>query len=93
MPGVFNLAFPIIEGQDLVMQLDMVGIAISFGAACASGTIKESNMLVNMGLTNKEANSSVRLSIGKIHTKENVEAVINAIDYIINTYVGKINER
>ena len=74
------------------MQLDIAGIAISFGAACASGTIKESNMLINMGLTNKEANSTVRLSMGKIHTKENVETVINAIDCIINKYVGKMNE-
>jgi len=89
VPGVFNITFPVIKGQDLVMQLDMAGIAISFGAACASGTIKASNMLINMGLTNKEAISTVRLSMGKIHTKKDVETVINTIKDIINTYNEK----
>ena len=93
VPGVFNITFPLIEGQDLVMQLDMAGIAISFGAACASGTIKASNMLINMGLTSKDALSTVRLSMGKIHTKEDVDTVINTMEDIINTYVEKIDER
>ena len=91
MPGVFNITFPLIKGQDLVMQLDMAGIAISFGSACASGAVKASSILINMGLTNKEALSTVRISMGKIHSKEDVETVIDTIGNSINTYMEKNN--
>ena len=91
VPGVFNITFPLIKGQDLVMQLDIAGIAISFGSACASGTVKASSILINMGLTNKEALSTVRISMGKIHSKEDVETVIDTIGNSINTYMEKNN--
>ena len=91
VPGVFNITFPLIKGQDLVMQLDIAGIAISFGSACASGTVKASSILINMGLTNEEALSTVRISMGKIHSKEDVETVIDTIGNSINTYMEKNN--
>ena len=86
IPGVFNMTFPLIDGKDLVMQLDIAGIAISFGAACASGTTNSSNMLTQLGLSNKDANSTVRISIGKIHTKNDVENFITNIHSIIKNY-------
>ena len=84
VPGVLNLTFPNMDGQNLVMQLDMAGIGISFGAACASGTVKTSSMLLDMGLTEDEALSTVRISFGKIHTHEDVQTVIDAIGHIVN---------
>ena len=82
-PGVFNITFPNVDGQNLVMQLDMAGIGISFGAACASGMTKASIMLMNMGLTKEEALSTVRISFGKIHTHEDVIRVVYTIHQIL----------
>jgi len=79
VPGVLNITFPQIDGQSLVMQLDMAGIGISFGAACTSGTAKASTMLLDMGLTEEDALSTVRISFGKIHSLEDVKTVVNTI--------------
>jgi len=83
IPGVLNITFPKIDGNNLVMQLDMAGIGISFGAACASGTLKSSSMLLDMGLTESLALSTVRISFGKIHNLKDVETVINTMHQII----------
>jgi len=83
VPGVLNITFPQIDGQSLVMQLDMAGIGISFGAACTSGTAKASTMLLDMGLTEEDALSTVRISFGKIHSLEDVKTVVNAIYHIL----------
>ena len=83
VPGVLNITFPQIDGQNLVMQLDIAGIGISFGAACASGMAKTSNILIDMGLTDEEALSTVRISFGKIHTLKDVETVVSTIHQIL----------
>ena len=83
VPGVLNLTFYNIDGQNLVMQLDLAGIGISFGSACTSGTAKASNILMNLGLTEEEALSTVRISFGKIHSLKDVETVVNAIHQIL----------
>ena len=77
------MTFPHIDGQNLVMQLDMAGIGISFGAACASGMVKASNMLLDMGLAKEDSLSTVRISIGKIHSLEDVEKVVSTIHQIL----------
>ena len=89
IPGVFNIIFPTIDGQNLVMQLDMAGIGISFGAACASGTVKASSLLLDIGLTEEQALSTVRISFGKIHTNEDVQIVVDTIEQIVNQNVEK----
>lgn len=81
--GVFNITFHGVVGQDLVLQLDFAGIGISFGSACASGTVKASEMLVEMGLTKENALSTVRISFGKIHQLEDVKKVVESIDAIL----------
>ncbi len=83
VPGVLNMTFFNIDGQSLIMQLDMAGIGISFGAACASGTAKASTILLDMGLTKEDALSTVRISFGKIHSLENVKTVVNNIHQIL----------
>ena len=89
IPGVFNITFPTIDGQNLVMHLDMAGIGISFGAACASGTVKASSLLLDIGLTEEHALSTVRISFGKIHTNEDVQIAVDTIEQIINQNVEK----
>ncbi len=83
VPGVLNMTFPHMDGQTLVMQMDMAGIGISFGSACTSGTAKASTMLLDMGLTKEDAISTVRLSIGKIHSLEDVKTVVSTIHQIL----------
>ena len=83
VPGVLNMTFPHIDGQNLVMHLDLAGIGISFGSACTSGTAKASNILMNLGLTEEEALSTVRISCGKIHSLKDVKTVVNAIHQIL----------
>lgn len=83
IPGVFNITFPGEDGSSLVMRLDLAGISISFGAACASGTTKASSMLLDMGLSEADARASVRISFGKIHSRKEVKKVIETIHSLI----------
>ena len=70
-------------GQDLVLQLDFSGIGISSGSACTSGTVKASEMLIGMGLNEKDALSTVRISFGKIHSIDQINKVITEIITIL----------
>ena len=90
VPGVLNMTFPNMDGQNLVMQLDISSIGISFGAACASGTAKAPTMLLDIGLSNEEALSTVRISLGKIHSLEDVETVVNTIYEILIQQSNKL---
>ena len=90
IPGVFNITFHGVNGQDLVMQLDFSGIGISFGSACASGTVKASEMLLEMGITKEDALSTVRISFGKIHQLEYVKKVADSIGEILQSSVKEL---
>ena len=79
MPGVLAIGFPGIDGQSLVIALDLKGVAVSFGSACSSGSVKASEILLNIGLSNDEALQTVRISIVKLHTKSDVIALTNEI--------------
>ena len=90
IPGVFNITFHGVNGQDLVLQLDFSGIGISFGSACTSGTVKASEMLLEMGITKEDALSTVRISFGKIHQLEDVKKVANSIGEILQSSVKEL---
>tara|TARA_Y100001970_G_C14209027_1_gene845810 strand:+ start:357 stop:1499 length:1143 start_codon:yes stop_codon:yes gene_type:complete len=92
VPGVFNITFNNFDGQSLVLQLDIAGIGISFGAACSSGTTKTSSMLTDIGLTENEALSSVRISIGKIHNKNDIDTLVEKISNNILNLNNKATE-
>ena len=77
------MTFPHTDGQNMVIQLDMAGIGISFGAACASGMAKTSSILLDMGLSEEEALSTVRISFGKIHSLKDVETVVSTIHKVL----------
>jgi len=66
------------------MKLDLAGISVSFGAACASGSVKNSGMLTDMGLSDAEARSSIRISFGKIHDRKDIKKFSETINKIIN---------
>ncbi len=79
VPNTTNLHFDHIEGEALVIALDLKGLAVSTGAACSSGKIEPSRALVAMGLTPDEARASIRFSLGKQNTAEDVDFALALI--------------
>ena len=78
-PNTCNLRFDGIEGEALVIALDLAGFAVSTGAACSSGAVQPSHVLTAMGLTSAEARSSLRFSLGRTNDEHQVDALIDAI--------------
>lgn len=74
-----NIRFDGIEGEAMVIALDLRGFAVSSGAACSSGAVEPSHVLTALGLTKEQARSSVRFSLGETNTVEEVDALIDAV--------------
>jgi len=83
IPGFMNISFHNVQSKVLLMNLDMLGIAISAGSACASGTLKASKVLLQLGVSEKLASESVRISLGKSHSKHDVDYAIEKITELI----------
>jgi cysteine desulfurase len=79
VPNTTNLYFDHIEGEALVIALDLKGLAVSSGAACSSGAIEPSHVLLAMGLPQRRARASIRISLGKQTTQEDVDFAIRVI--------------
>jgi cysteine desulfurase len=79
LPNNANFWFAFIEGESLVMQLDMHGIAASTGSACSSESLEPSHVLLAIGLKPHEAHGSLRLSIGRWTTKKEVNYVLKVL--------------
>jgi cysteine desulfurase len=79
VPNIANLRFDALEGEALVIALDLKGLAVSTGAACSSGAIEPSHVLLAMGATADRARASVRISLGKQNTDDEVEFAIGLI--------------
>jgi cysteine desulfurase len=73
VPNTSSIYFDCIEGEALVIALDLKGLAVSTGAACSSGAIEPSHVLTAMGLSSERARGSLRFSLGKQNTAEDVE--------------------
>jgi len=73
VPNTTNIYFDHIEGESLVIALDLKGLAVSTGAACSSGAIEPSHVLLAMGLRRDRARASIRLSLGKQNSGKDVE--------------------
>jgi cysteine desulfurase len=79
VPNTTNIYFDYIEGEALVIALDLKGLAVSTGAACSSGAIEPSHVLTAMGLRPDRARASIRFSLGKQNTPEDVEFALNLV--------------
>lgn len=79
VPNTTNIRFHGIEGEAMVIALDLRGFAVSSGAACSSGAVEPSHVLTAIGLTRDEAKSSIRFSLGLGNTEEQVDALIGAV--------------
>ena len=83
LPGNANFSFNFIEGESLLLMLDLNGIAASSGSACTSGSLDPSHVLLSMGLPHEIAHGSLRLSIGDVNTKEEIDKVIDVLPGIV----------
>jgi cysteine desulfurase len=79
VPNTTNIYFDSIEGESLVIALDLKGLAVSTGAACSSGAIEPSHVLVAMGLRHDQAKASIRFSLGKQNSLEDVDFALSII--------------
>ena len=68
-----NIHFDHIDGESLVIALDLKGLAVSTGAACSSGAIEPSHVLIAMGLDRDQARASIRFSLGKQSTEADID--------------------
>lgn len=75
-----NVSFPALEGESLLFSLDIAGIQCSLGSACSSGSIETSPVLLEMGLSEREAKSSLRISMGVFTTQSDVDNLLDGLD-------------
>lgn len=78
-----NLQFPGVDGEALLIALDLEGICVSTGAACASGSLTPSHVLLAMGRSSTEASGSIRFSLGATSTGEEVDTVVSALTRLV----------
>ena len=79
VPNTTNIRFDGIEGEAMVISLDLKGFAVSSGSACSSGAVEPSHVLLAIGLDRDQAKSSVRFSLGHENTEEQVDALVEAV--------------
>ncbi|WIW71729.1 MULTISPECIES: cysteine desulfurase NifS [Anaerosinus] len=84
LPGNVNLSFRFIEGEALLLNLDMKGIAASSGSACTSGSLDPSHVLLALGLTHETAHGSLRITLGKMNTEEDIDYTLEVLPEIVN---------
>lgn len=78
-----NCAFEGVEGDALLMQLDLAGVAVSLGSACSSGSIEPSRVLLNMGINSQIARNSIRISLSRFTTREEIERALQIIVQVV----------
>jgi cysteine desulfurase len=83
LPGTLSLCFEYIEGESIIMGLDLEGIAVSSGSACTSASLEPSHVLLAMGVHPALAQGSIRFSLGRENTEEDIDYVIEKLPPIV----------
>ena len=83
LPGTLSLSFDFIEGEAIIMGLDLAGVAVSSGSACTSASLEPSHVLLAMGVHPGVAQGSIRFSLGRENTQEDVDAVLEVLPGIV----------
>lgn len=84
LPGTLNVSFEFIEGEGILLSLDMKGIAASSGSACTSGSLEPSHVLAAMGVPTEVAQGSLRFSLGRSNTQEQVDYTIEVLTQVVS---------
>ena len=88
VPNTSNIYFDHIEGEAMVIALDLKGLAVSTGAACSSGAIEPSHVLTAMGLPPERARASIRFSVGKHNSEDDIDFALS----VIPTTIARLRE-
>ena len=83
MPGLVNIGFEFIEGESMLLWLDMKGICASTGSACSSASLDASHVLLAIGVPHEKAHGSLRLSISSDTTEEDIDYIIENVAPIV----------
>ncbi|MBF0215650.1 MAG: IscS subfamily cysteine desulfurase [Candidatus Omnitrophica bacterium] len=83
LPGTLNISFEGVEGESVLLYLDLEGIAVSTGSACASGSLDPSHVLLATGLAQEAAHGSIRFSLGRENTEQEVDMVLEILPKVI----------
>ncbi|GAB4350050.1 MAG: cysteine desulfurase NifS [Candidatus Abyssubacteria bacterium] len=84
LPNTLNICFRYVEGESMIMMLDMKGIAVSSGSACTSGSLDPSHVLLAIGLSHEIAHGSLRFSLGVGTTREEIDYVAQTLPEIVD---------
>lgn len=79
LPNTLSVGFPGVEGESLLMNLDLLGVAVSTGSACNVGSLRPSHVLVAMGRPPEEAHAAIRLSLGRTNTEAEIDRAVEAL--------------
>lgn len=88
LPGTLNMSFEGVDGQSLIFALDLKGVVASSGSACASGSVSPSHVLLALGLPYLLAHGSLRLSLGKYNTEDEIDEIVRAVTDAVNKLRG-----
>ncbi len=83
LPNLLSIRFESVEGEPLLIGLDMQGVAVSTGSACTSGSLQPSHVLRAMGVPPAKAQQSVRFSLGRTNTEQDVDYVLEALPKLV----------
>jgi len=84
LPDNVNIRFSYVEGESMILNLDMKGVAASTGSACSSKSLEPSHVLIATGLKHEEAHGSLRFTLGRGNTQDDVDYVISVLPEIVN---------
>jgi cysteine desulfurase len=90
LPGNVNVRFENVEGESLVLMLDMHGICVSTGSACSSGSLDASHVLLAMGLTMESARSSIRLTFSEENTPDEIDFILDKLESSLKKLRGTL---
>jgi cysteine desulfurase len=83
LPTTTNMSFDYIEGEGFVIALDLRGVACSTGAACSSGSLEPSHVLSAIGLSPEQARSSIRFSLGRFNTDQDIDRTLEVLPAVV----------
>ncbi|HQI02071.1 MAG TPA: aminotransferase class V-fold PLP-dependent enzyme, partial [Deltaproteobacteria bacterium] len=83
LPGTLNVSFDGAEGEAIILYLDLEGIAVSTGSACASGSLDPSHVILATGLPAECAHGSIRISLGRENTEEDISYMLDRLPKVI----------